>query len=124
MNKTNCPNCGAALPQFGGKCEFCGTRVVDLTMLDFDAAEPTMFLLRLPKNITGEDDRRILISMWAHPELKSITMEPETTYCYGRNGVVLTSFTTEPQVAFEMSLHPCADPRDNSMFKVETLTFD
>lgn len=121
MNKTNCPNCGAALPQFGGKCEFCGTRVVDLTMLDFDAQEPTMFLLRLPKSITGEDGRRVLISMWAHPQLESMTMEPETVYCYGRNGEQLTSFTTSMQVAFGMSLHPCSDPRDNSMFKVETV---
>jgi hypothetical protein len=120
MNKTNCPNCGAALPQFGGKCEFCGTRVVDLTAIDFDAQDPTMFLLRLPKSITGENGR-ILISMWAQPELNAITMEPETIYCYGRNGEVLTSFTASQQVAFEMSLHPCADPRDNSLFKMETL---
>ena len=121
MNKTNCPNCGAALPQFGGKCEFCGTRVVDLTMLDFDAQEPTMFLLQLPKSITGEDSRRVFISMWARPQLESMTMEPETMYCYGRNGEKLTSFTTSMQVAFGMSLHPCTDPRDNSMFKVETV---
>lgn len=80
-----------------------------------------MFLLRLPKSITGEDGRRVLISMWAHPELESMTMEAEPVYCFGRNGGVLTSFTAEPQVAFEMSLHPCADPRDKSLFKVETV---
>lgn len=80
-----------------------------------------MFLLRLPKSITGEDSCRVLISMWAHPELESMTMEPETTYCYGKNGEVLTSFTTSMQVAFKMSLQPCADPRDKSLFKVETV---
>lgn len=54
-NKTNCPNCGAALPQFGGKCEFCGTRIVDLTAIDFDCADPTMFILRMPKYLSGVD---------------------------------------------------------------------
>jgi len=120
MNKTNCPNCGAALPQFGGKCEFCGTRVVDLTAIDFDAQEPTMFLLRLPKSITGADGGRLLISMWAHPELHSITMESDTTAIYGDwNNPSMT--ICQPEVAFEMSLHPCADPHDNSLFKMETL---
>lgn len=124
MNKTNCPNCGAALPQFGGKCEFCGTRVVDLTMLDFDASEPTMFLLRLPKSITGADGGRLLISMWAQPELHSITMESDTTTAYGGWGQPLAVVNNAAQIAFEMSLHPCADPRDKSLFKMQTLTFN
>lgn len=81
MNRTNCPNCGAALPQFGGKCEFCGTRVVDLTMLDFDTREATMFLLNLPRSVTG--DQKATISMWARPELNSVTMEQESKEIYG-----------------------------------------
>lgn len=81
MNRTNCPNCGAALPQFGGKCEFCGTRIVDLTMLDFDTNEAAMFLLNLPRSVTG--GQKAMISMWAHPELNSVTMEQETQEIYG-----------------------------------------
>lgn len=99
-NRTNCPNCGAALPQFGGKCEFCGTRVIDLTAIDFDCADPTMFVLRMPKSISGFDGGPVLLSMWAKPELESVTME------------------IDQQVAFEMTLRPYVDPRDNSMFKL------
>lgn len=120
-NKTNCPNCGAALPQFGGKCEFCGTRVVDLTMLDFDAREPTMFLLRLPQSINGG---RLLISMWAQPELHSITMESDPSIVYGSWGQPVAMVNNEPKVAFEMSLRPCADPRDKSLFKMQELTIE
>lgn len=36
--RTNCCNCGAALPVSAPKCEFCGTRNIDLTMIDFGAA--------------------------------------------------------------------------------------
>lgn len=32
--RTNCCNCGAALPVSAPKCEFCGTRNIDLTMSD------------------------------------------------------------------------------------------
>lgn len=116
-NRTNCPNCGAALPQFGGKCEFCGTRVIDLTIIDFDAKEPTMFLLNLPPSICGWQNATI--SMWARPVLESITMETDDRYCYNHNGDRLGAFTAEQQIAFEVSLHPCADPNDNSMFKLK-----
>lgn len=90
MNRTNCPNCGAALPQFGGKCEFCGTRVVDLTMLDFDTDEAAMFLLNLPRSVTC--GQKATISMWAHPELNSIYVEQETREISGGWG--------NPKVAF------------------------
>lgn len=114
-NKTNCPNCGAALPQFGGKCEFCGTRVVDLTAIDFDCADPTMFVLRMPKSITGIDGNRVLISMWAHPVLESVTMVADT-YCYNHNGDKVAPYTIEQQVAFEMTLRPYANEKDNSLY--------
>ena len=115
-NKTNCPNCGAALPQFGGKCEFCGTRVVDLTAIDFDCADPTMFVLRMPKSISGVDGNHVLLSMWAKPQLESVTMETETAHCYGGYGERLASFTTSQQVAFEMTLRPYVNEKDNSLY--------
>ena len=118
-NKTNCPNCGAALPQFGGKCEFCGTRVIDLTAIDFDCADPTMFVLRMPKSISGFDGGHVLLSMWAKPELESVTMEADTTHCYNQYGEEIASYTASQQVAFEMTLRPYADPRNHSMFKLE-----
>jgi hypothetical protein len=121
-NKTNCPNCGAALPQFGGKCEFCGTRVVDLTAIDFDCADPTMFILRMPKTRVGGKD--ILINMWARPELNAITMEAAEVTLSGGYNEKLARFTTDVQVAFEMSLRPYADPNDKSLFKMQELTIE
>lgn len=117
-NKTNCPNCGAALPQFGGKCEFCGTRVVDLTAIDFDCADPTMFILRMPKYLSG-DQGQILISMWARPILESISMETTTTDVYGGWNNYKMCEIPNYEAAFQMNLRPCADPNDHSMFKLE-----
>lgn len=117
MNRTNCPNCGAALPQFGGKCEFCGTRVVDLTMLDFDTDEAAMFLLNLPRSVTG--GQKATISMWAHPELNSIYVEQETREMSGGWGNPKVAFMSTSQMAFDVSLHPCADPNDNSLYKLK-----
>lgn len=116
QRRTNCPNCGAALPEVGGKCEFCGTRVVDLTMLDFDTQEPTLFLLNLPRSITGGP--KAMISMWAQPELNAMTVETEDHYCYDHYGNKLASFTAERQAAFEMTLRPRADPNDDSLYKL------
>ena len=31
MSKTNCCNCGAALDIFAPKCEFCGTKNINMT---------------------------------------------------------------------------------------------
>lgn len=122
QRRTNCPNCGAALPQFGGKCEFCDTRVVDLTAIDFDVDGPTMFLLRLPRSITNQDGQQITISMWAHPELNAITTEYNYTSCYGGWGnKELLRVPSAPEMAFEMTLRPCANPYDSSIFKVEAV---
>lgn len=115
--RTNCPNCGGPLPVNGLKCEFCGTRIIDLTMIDFDCDEPTMFLLNLPRSITG--GQKATISMWARPELNSITMEQDSTDIYGGWGNHKLATVLTPQVAFEMSLHPRADPHDLSLYKLK-----
>lgn len=60
-----------------------------------------------------------MISMWAHPELNSITMEQNNIDVYGGWGNYKMFTIPEPQVAFEMSLHPCADPRDASLYKLK-----
>lgn len=117
MRKTNCPNCGAALPQFGGKCEFCGTRVIDLTAIDFNADEPTMFLLNLPRSVMGGS--KAMISMWAQPELNAITMEQDDINVYSSWGGYKLATIPSSQIAFEMSLHPRADPRDLSLYKLK-----
>lgn len=60
-----------------------------------------------------------MISMWAHPELNSITMEQNNIDVYGGWGNYKVATIPNPQVAFEMSLHPCADPRDLSLYKLK-----
>ena len=113
--KTNCPNCGGPLPVDGLKCEFCGTRVIDLTMIDFDCQEPTMFILKLPKyiNVNGN----MYLSMWAKPQLDSFVQERNDIDVYGGpdNNVVLR-VPQSPEITFEMSLHPCRNPYDNKKF--------
>lgn len=119
MKRTNCPNCGGPLPINGLKCEFCGTRIIDLTMIDFDSNEPTMFVLKAPKYLVQDKD--VYISMWARPELESISMENETAYVLNARGERLCPIDVSRSVAFEMSLHPYADPKSNKLY---TLTIE
>lgn len=119
MKRTNCPNCGGPLPVNGLKCEFCDTRIIDLTMIDFDSDAPTMFVLKAPKYMVQDKD--VYISMWARPELESISVENETAYALNARGERLCPIDVSHSVAFEMSLHPYADPKSNKLY---TLTIE
>ena len=57
MSKTNCKNCGAALDIWSPKCEFCGTKNVNLTALDLDSGEPVNFIFKMPGNIRVVDSK-------------------------------------------------------------------
>ena len=81
MSKTNCCNCGAALDIFAPKCEFCGTKNVNMTELDLASGEAANFIFKLPNNITVNDN--MYMSMLAVPELQTIEMTSEPTYIYG-----------------------------------------
>ena len=80
MSKTNCCNCGAALDIFSPKCEFCGTKNINMTEIDLDSGEAANFIFKMPKNIIGSDDKQLYMSVLAIPELKSmeITSNPVT----------------------------------------------
>lgn len=114
MKRTNCPNCGGPLPINGVKCEFCGTRIIDLTMIDFDNEEPTMFVLKAPKYMAQDKD--VYISMWARPELESITIEGDECYAMNARGERLCACSLGVNAAFEMSLHPCVAPSSNTLY--------
>ena len=88
-------------------------------MIDFDSEEPAMFVLKAPKYLAQDKD--VYISMWARPELESISMESDTAYAINARGERLCSFNTSRSVAFEMSLHPYADPNNNTLY---TLTIE
>ena len=114
MKRTNCPNCGGPLPINGLKCEFCGTRIIDLTMIDFDSEEPAMFVLKAPKYMVKDKD--VYITMLAHPELESITMESNESYVVNARGEKVCAFDASRSVAFGMSLHPCVATNSNSLY--------
>lgn len=114
MKRTNCPNCGGPLPINGLKCEFCGTRIIDLTMIDFDNEEPTMFVLKAPKYMVKDKD--VYITMLARPELKSVTMKNNEAYVLNARGERICSYSLGINAAFEMSLHPCVAPSSNTLY--------
>ena len=80
MSKTNCCNCGAALDIWKDKCEFCGTKNVNLTALDLASGEPANFIFRLPSNIqvVNELGEEIYMTTFAIPSLETIEMVNDT----------------------------------------------
>lgn len=119
MKRTNCPNCGGPLPVNGLKCEFCGTRVIDLTMIDFDSDAPTMFVLKAPKYMVQDKD--VYISMWARPELESITLQSNEAFAVNARGERVCSFDVSRSAAFKMSLYPRVAPNSDTLY---TLTIE
>lgn len=88
MSKTNCKNCGAALDIWSPKCEFCGTKNVNLTALDLASGEPANFIFKMPSNmrVVDKNGADVYLSILAIPSLETITMMSEPTYCYGGFG--------------------------------------
>lgn len=87
MSKTNCCNCGAALDIFAPKCEFCGTKNINMTDIDLASGEAANFIFKLPNNITVNGN--LYMSMLAVPELTTISMDSENTEVYGGFGHAL-----------------------------------
>lgn len=100
---TNCPNCGAALPVSGLKCEFCGTRIVDLTMIDFDSKEPTIYVLKRPK--VDADTPSCYIYVYARAESLNFNTE-------------VCCFDGRPDCTFDLVLRAYENPDTHEMFKV------
>lgn len=86
MSKTNCPNCGAALDIFKSKCEFCGTKNINMTDIDLASGEAANFIFRLPHNITDANGQEVYMSMLAIPRLDTIEMVSEPISIYSSLG--------------------------------------
>ena len=86
MSKTNCPNCGAALDIFKSKCEFCGTKNINMTDIDLASGEAANFIFRLPHNITDANGQEVYMSMLAIPKLDTIEMVSEPISIYSSLG--------------------------------------
>ena len=108
-NRTNCPNCGAGLKWGQPHCEYCGTRIVDLTMIDFDTDKPTAFMFKLPHDqfLPKEyDNKDIYVSMMAKPELGLVSMTANCTEIRGGWGnPKLAVLDTGRQFEMEVKLH-------------------
>jgi len=109
MSKTNCCNCGAALDIWKDKCEFCGTKNVNLTALDLASGEPANFIFKLPSNIQIGGDE-VYMTTFAIPSLRTIEMVDDTYDITGGWGQVpLARFCANRRI--EMGLKLTTVPR-------------
>lgn len=90
MSQTNCKNCGAPLDIWAPKCEFCGTKNINLTALDLASGEPANFIFRMPYNmrVENQDDKEVYLSLLAVPSLETITINADMTTISGGWGCV------------------------------------
>lgn len=113
MSKTNCCNCGAPLDIFAPKCEFCGTKNINMTDIDLASGEAANFIFKLPNNTTINGN--IYMSMLAVPELKTLEMASESTYIHG--GWNKANLACINNYSLEMGLNLRAVPcTDNSLY--------
>ena len=113
MSKTNCCNCGAALNIFSPKCEYCGTKNINMTELDLASGEAANFIFKLPNNTTINGN--IYMSMLAVPELTTISMDSENAEIYGGFGnTPLTSYRSNYSLNLGLNLR-AVSRSDNSL---------
>lgn len=87
-NKTNCPNCGAPIKDL--YCEYCGTRVVDLSYIDLNKESYFCIIY---------NDQKYFIK--AFPTTFTITQSlTEVPYNYGNFGRMLA----HPVINIDLSL--------------------
>lgn len=114
MSKTNCCNCGAALDIFAPKCEFCGTKNINMTEIDLASGEAANFIFKLPNNTTINGN--IYMSMLAIPELQNISMDSEKTEVYGGFGnTPLVTYNSNYSLNLGLNLRAVSRP-DSSIY--------
>ena len=113
MSKTNCCNCGAALDILASKCNYCGTKNINMTELDLASGEAANFIFKLPavSNINGN----MYMSMLAIPELHTVEMTSEPTYLCSNN----TRLACINNYSLTMELNLRAVPKkDNTLYNL------
>lgn len=120
MSKTNCCNCGAALDIFAPKCEFCGTKNINMTDIDLASGEPANFIFKMPSNIKVVDKNgcNMYMSMLAIPELTTIEMENDSTSIYGDWGRPTHTFTTESTFQLGLNLRAVTRRETNEICRL------
>ena len=116
MSKTNCPNCGGPLDIWASKCEFCGTRNVNLTSLDLASGEPANFIFRMPHNIKGLDGQEVYLTTLAVPSLEAVSMNSDDTLIYGGlSDAPLAYVRNSLTMEFELKLTTVHRPNDKTL---------
>ena len=115
MSKTNCKNCGAALDIFSPKCEFCGTKNVNLTDIDLASGEAANFIFKLPNNFKGADGKEVYLSILAIPELQTIEMYSEPTYITGGWKDTPLACINNTSLELRLNLRAVADHKTNEI---------
>lgn len=123
MSKTNCCNCGAALDIFAPKCEFCGTKNINMTEIDLASGEAANFIFKLPSNIKVEDkDGQMYMSILAVPELATIEITDDyTTATGGWGNSRIVQWTTSRNFNMNLNLRAVQRESDNTIM---TLHYD
>ena len=112
MSKTNCCNCGAALDIFSPKCEFCGTKNINMTNIDLASGEAANFIFKLPNNISVNGS--FYMSLLAVPELQTISWDSNTTELYGGFGRTPLSYVNDYSLNLGLNLRAVSRP-DNTL---------
>lgn len=116
MSQTNCKNCGGPLDIWAPKCEYCGTRNVNLTSLDLASGEPANFIFRMPHNIRGVNGKEVYLSTLAVPSLETVMMNTEdVTVMGGCCNTQLARVTTRKTLEFELKLNAVHRPDNDTL---------
>lgn len=115
MSKTNCCNCGAALDIFAPKCEFCGTKNVNMTEINLASGEAANFIFKLPNNIKNAKGNAVYLSMLAVPELQTLQITNDTTDIYGGWGDTKLAVVNNSSLEMGLNLRAVTNIRDNNL---------
>lgn len=123
MSKTNCCNCGAALDIFAPKCQFCGTKNINMTEIDLASGEAANFIFKLPSNIKVEGkDGQMYMSILAVPELSAIEITSDyTTATGGWGNPRIVQWSTSRDLNMNINLRAIQKENDNTIM---TLHYD
>ena len=118
MSKTKCCNCGAALNIFAPKCEFCGTKNINMTEIDLASGEAANFIFKLPDNIKIEtkEGTQLYMSMLAVPELTAIEMTYDDFDVYGGpNYIPLATYRRNTEFKVGLNLRAASHSDTNEL---------
>ena len=109
--KNNCPNCGAPLDPFKYKCEYCGTSIIDLGVLDLD--NPCYVKFRT-HDLCG---RSVIVSALVVGKAE-IEVSSEKLDVTDWAGNVVRKITTNKRGTIHMDLDCLVNPENESLYQI------